>query len=150
MKITLLFLILFLVDVCIIRAIKEPANFTRVKERYQTLREHISNSDDVEPHFKPLKNQVILTGFFNSIDDSLGYNVNKGNEIGLCLDGTPNEIFHVLIHELAHTVSSNYAHDEEFWENVRKLTLICKRLDVYSHISTKTEFCGSHIKDSKS
>jgi hypothetical protein len=143
----LLYIILLLVNIYIIYSIKEPSNFTAVKEKYSRLRKYISNSDDIEPKFKPLKNQVILTGFLKNRNDELGYNINKGGEIGLCLDGTPNEIFHVLIHELAHTVSSKYAHDEEFWENEGKIRTMCQQLGLYSPISNKTEFCGSHIRD---
>ena len=45
---------------------------------------------------------------------SVGSNTNKGGEIVVCLDGKPNEIFHVLIHELAHCTVSEYKHSHNF------------------------------------
>lgn len=143
----ILYIILLLVDLYIILSIKEPENFRIVKERYNAFRNYVKNSNDIEPHLKPLKNPVVLTGFLNSNENELGYNVNKGTEIGLCLDGEPNEIFHVLIHELAHTVSSKYAHDDEFWTNFEKIKTLCQNQGLYQAIPHKTEFCGSHIQD---
>ena len=144
---TIFYILLILLNVYIIKNTSEPKNFKDVKERYQVFRKYIANSDDIEPHFKKLKNEIILTGFTNNKNNELGYNVNKGSEIGLCLDGSPNQIFHVLIHELAHSVSSKYAHDDEFWSNVEKLSTICEERGIYQPINGKTKFCGSHIQD---
>lgn len=141
-----LYIILLLIDLYIIMNLKEPSTFTNVKEKYSAFRKYIENSDDIEPHFKPLKNQILLTGFLKSKDE-LGYNINKGSEIGLCLDGSSNEVFHVLIHELAHTVSSKYAHDDEFWTNVDKIKQMCTKQGLYYPINNKTRFCGGHIQD---
>jgi len=130
----------------ILSNMKEPKNFTEVKRRYKVLQDYFATHGDTQ--FKSLKNPIILTGFLrNKGNNELGYNINKGTEIGLCLDGSPNEIMHVLIHELAHTVSSKYAHDDEFWKNVRKIENICQERGLYIPINNKTEFCGSHIQD---
>lgn len=146
MKIIFLYIILFIFVLYIIKNTKDPKNFTEVKRRYKILRDYYANSGDAQ--FNSLKNPIILTGFSkNKGNNELGYNINKGTEIGLCLDGSPNEIMHVLIHELAHTVSSKYAHDDEFWNNVHKIENICQEKGLYIPIDNKTEFCGSHIKD---
>lgn len=130
----------------ILSNMKEPKNFTEVKRRYKVLQDYFATHGDTQ--FKSLKNPIILTGFLrNKGNNELGYNINKGTEIGLCLDGSPNEIMHVLIHELAHTVSSKYAHDDEFWKNVHKIENICQERGLYIPINNKTEFCGSHIQD---
>ena len=146
MKIIFLYIVLSLLVLYIISTKKEPENFTEVKKRYKNLREYYRTNGDEQ--FKKLKNPIILTGFLkNKGNNELGYNINKGTEIGLCLDGSPNEIMHVLIHELAHTVSSKYAHDDEFWNNVHKIENDCQKLGLYIPINNKTEFCGSHIQD---
>jgi hypothetical protein len=77
----------------------------------------------------------------------VGYNTNKGQEIAICLDGTPNEIFHVLIHELAHCTVDEYSHSEEFWANYVELRDICIQLGIYQKIPERTKFCGEHIQD---
>ena len=146
MKIIFLYIILLICVLYIIKNTKDPENFTEVKRRYKFLRDYYDKHGDAQ--FKTLKNPIILTGFLKQKNgNELGYNINKGTEIGLCLDGSPNEIMHVLIHELAHTVSSKYAHDDEFWNNVHKIENICQENGLYIPIKNKTEFCGSHIKD---
>ena len=146
MKIIFLYIVLILVVIHILKNKKDPENFTEVKRRYKILQDYFAKNG--EGNLKSLRNPIILTGFLrNKGDNELGYNINKGTEIGLCLDGSPNEIMHVLIHELAHTVSSKYAHDDEFWNNVHKIENICQSHGLYIPINNKTEFCGSHIQD---
>jgi len=79
--------------------------------------------------------------------DSVGFNVNKGSEITICLDGSTNEIFHVLIHELAHSTVEEYSHSEQFWVNYNELMEICIQIGIYQKITEKTEFCGQHVQD---
>jgi hypothetical protein len=50
-----------------------------------------------------------------------GYSENKGEAIALCLKDDDyrdkmEELYFVMIHELAHIASENYGHDAEFWE----------------------------------
>ena len=60
----------------------------------------------------------------------VGWNVYKGYEIGLCIDGTPNQIFHVLLHELAHCTVPEYEHSPQFWQNFRELRDIAVELKI--------------------
>lgn len=78
---------------------------------------------------------------------SVGYNTNKGGEIAVCLDGSPNEIFHVLLHELAHCTVSEYSHSNEFWNNYVELRDQCIALGIYEKIPAQTSFCGQHVSD---
>lgn len=145
--ITLLLLLLTLY--VIIFQTKEPEQLKTVKEKYQELRQYIKNNkESVDKKFHSLENEILITGFTNDKlfpNDSIGYNVNKGYEIGLCIDGKANEMFHVLIHELAHSVTSAYSHDTEFWANYKKLRTICETAGVYTQIQEKTQFCGKKI-----
>ena len=81
------------------------------------------------------------------MNGGVGYNTNKGGDIAVCLDGEPNEIFHVLIHELAHCTVDEYEHSQEFWNNYIELRDICINLGIYEKIPNKTPFCGEHIQD---
>jgi hypothetical protein len=81
------------------------------------------------------------------MSESVGTNTNKGGEIALCLDGEPNVIFHVLIHELAHCTVEEYSHSPEFWKNYEELRDMCVNMGIYERVMEKTEFCGQHVQD---
>jgi hypothetical protein len=138
------FILLLFINLWILSQTREPQELTEVKEKYRVLREHIAST----PHskYQMLVRGVPLTGF-HSMSDTVGYNTNKGQEIALCLDGRPNEIFHVLIHELAHCTVDEYSHSDQFWNNYIELRDICVELGIYEKISERTKFCGQHIQD---
>jgi hypothetical protein len=125
---------------------REPENFTRVKERYAILREYIQNNP-VPEKFKILQNQILLIGYIKKKHE-LGYNTNKGYEIGLCLDGTVNQIFHVLLHELAHSTVAEYEHSTQFWKNFKELRELATSIGIYEPVSSSEKFCGKYISDS--
>jgi hypothetical protein len=135
-----LFIFMILLNVYSLCNIHEPPNLKTVKEMYKTLRENLPEK------FKVLERPSIVTGFYPK-DAEIGYNVNKGYEIGLCLSGTPNQMFHVLIHELAHSTVKEYEHSEEFWKNYNELREHCVKLGLYQEINEPTPFCGKYIVD---
>ena len=134
-------IILFVVNLYILMTTKDPEKLRVVKEKYQILRENLEGTE-----FEKLSKCILITGH-HRLNGTVGYNVNKGYEIGLCLDGKPNEIFHVLIHELAHCTVDEYNHTEQYWENYKKLRDMCIRLNIYEQIPNETPFCGMHIQD---
>lgn len=139
----LLFLVILVFAVWAIFTTRESEVLKMVKKRYEILRMHLP------PGMKKLKKPIVITGFSKKYGE-LGYNVNKGKEIGLCIDPGPdaiNKAFHILIHELAHAVSDNYAHDEEFWKNFKILKDKCIELDIYKPIPSKENYCGKFVKD---
>ena len=135
-----LLILLVILNFISIATLKEPDNLRKVKELYTVL------LDNIPEKFPYLKNRSIVTGFHGS-GNEVGYNVNKGYEIGICVDGTPNQMFHVLLHELAHTTVKSYEHTEEFWKNLKHLKEHCSRLGIYEEIPTHTGFCGKYIRD---
>ena len=137
-------LILLVINVYILTITREPQNLVEVREKYKILREHITEIE--HPKFHMLKRSVPITGI-KTMNGTVGYNTNKGAEIVLCLDGTSNEIFHVLIHELAHCTVKEYSHSEQYWENYIELLDICVNIGIYEKIPDKTKFCGQHIQD---
>ena len=140
----ILFLILVLVNAYILHNTTEPREFTEVKEKYKTLRDHLRETNNEK--FHTLVRPIPITGR-KVMTDSVGFNVNKGSEITICLDGSTNEIFHVLMHELAHSTVEEYSHSEQFWANYNELMEICIQIGIYQKITEKTEFCGQHVQD---
>ena len=137
-------IVLILINLWILTHTREPQELLDVKEKYRILREHIVDTNNQKFHM--LSRCVPITGMLR-MEDTVGYNTNKGQNIVLCLNGQPNEIFHVLIHELAHCTVDEYSHSDEFWSNYIELRDICVDLGIYEKIPEKTKFCGQHIQD---
>ena len=138
------FILLLFINLWILSQTREPQELTKVKEKYRILREHIVSTNNSK--YQMLVRGVPLTGF-HSMSDTVGYNTNKGQEIALCIDGSSNEIFHVLIHELAHCTVDEYSHSDQFWNNYIELRDMCVELGIYEKIPERTKFCGQHIQD---
>lgn len=138
-------IILLMINIYILMNTKEPKNLSIVKEKYRILRQHIQENGDED--LKVLVTEIPLTAHQDAYFNTLGYNTNKGYEIGLCIDGSPNQIFHVLLHELAHSTVSEYDHSENFWDKTRRLKDISHKLGIYEPIPDKTRFCSSYIQD---
>jgi hypothetical protein len=141
----ILIILLIILDVYLVYSTRDPPNLREVKRRYRILRHYIKTHHiKVHEKFWILENPVLLAGRDSG---DLGYNSNKGYEIGLCLDGTPNDIFHVLLHELSHSTVEEYSHSEQFWKNFAELKDICMSLGIYERIPVRKEFCGQFIQD---
>lgn len=138
------FVLLILLNVWILQQTREPQKLVEVKERYRILREHLNDTN--HERFHMLVRCIPITGFLR-MNGSVGYNTNKGGEIAVCLDGETNEIFHVLIHELAHCTVPEYSHSQNYWNNYIELRDICVHLGIYEKIPNKTAFCGEHVQD---
>lgn len=145
--ILILILILVMINFIIFSKVKENTNLTIVKEKYYTLIDEIKKGN-LPKKFNVLKNPFHITGY-NRLSGYIGYNTNKGADIGLCLDGNPNDIFHVLLHELAHSTVDEYNHSEEFWNNFSELKDYCEKIGIYERITNKKKFCNKHIQDIK-
>jgi hypothetical protein len=140
----ILTILLLIINVIILMNIQEPERLSEVREKYRTLREHLKETNNQE--FKMLCKEIPITAH-RRMNGSIGYNVSKGSDIGLCIDGEPNEIFHVLIHELTHCTIDEYSHSKEFWKKFDELRTICVSLGIYREIPQRTEFCGKHVQD---
>lgn len=136
--------ILFLVCVYIVTQTREPQELIEVKEKYHILRNHLKQSGNET--FRVLHKPVTITAL-RRMNGSVGYNTNKGADITICLDGTVNEIFHVLMHELTHSTVDEYEHSPQFWKNYMDLRAIAIKIGIYQRIENKTAFCGEHIQD---
>ena len=146
MLLSLIFMIiLFGVVLFILMNIRDPPVFTEVKQKYAALRQYIA-TNDVPEKFKVLTRQIVLIGYIKKKNE-IGYNTNKGYEIGLCLDGNSNQVFHVLLHELAHSTVKEYSHNDNFWKNFKELRKLSASIGLYTPIPTSQSFCGKYIRD---
>lgn len=123
---------------------RQNEKLKEVNERYKKLRQHLEETNNEKFHM--LTRHIPITGKL-WMSNTVGTNTNKGGEIVICLDGEVNEIFHVLIHELAHCTVKEYDHSAEFWKNYEELRDICVSIGVYDRVLDKTEFCGQHVQD---
>ena len=140
----ILAILLLIINVLLFINTREPQELSEVREKYRTLREHLKDTNNQK--FKMLCKEIPITAH-QYTNGYIGYNVSKGMGIGICIDGEPNEIFHVLLHELAHCTVDEYSHSKEFWKNFSELKTICVSLGIYQEIPQKTEFCGKHVQD---
>ena len=136
--------LLIVINLLILKMTQEPQVLVEVKQRYKELRDHLNETKNEK--YAMLKTPVPLTGM-RRMKESVGYNTNKGGEIVVCLDGNANDVFHVLIHELAHCTVKEYSHSDKFWKNYIELRDMCVELGIYEQIQDRKEICGQHIQD---
>jgi predicted metal-dependent hydrolase len=112
-----------------------------VRRRYKIL------MDNIPDKYAVLRRPVIIVGHHRDKGIDLGVNVNKGYEIHLCLgNNDPNMVFHVLLHELAHSTVPELDHSPQFWKNMEDLVNLAVSLGIYTRL-TKSAFCGNTITD---
>jgi len=132
---------LLILCILALRSIRDPPVMAEVRRRYNILR------DNIPQKYAVLRRPVIIIGHHRDKNMDLGVNVNKGYEIHLCLgNNDPNMVFHVLIHELAHSTVPELDHSPQFWKNMEELVQLAESLGIYTRL-TKTVFCGGTITD---
>lgn len=137
-----LLIIMLIVLVYILATNTEDPLFTEIKRRYDFLLKNLPEEFEVLR-----KNRAIITAN-TTTKSEIAFNVNKGYEIYICLDGKKiNAAMYVLLHELAHITVKEYDHSEQFWSNFKKLRECAAKIGVYSP-EPEMEYCGQIIKDS--
>tara|TARA_B110000977_G_C11069873_1_gene489201 strand:- start:1157 stop:1729 length:573 start_codon:yes stop_codon:yes gene_type:complete len=119
---------------------------------------YIQNSSKYKNHYgmkRLLANRYVkLEELAHEYRNEAAYSVNKGERIGICLRNkkgsveNENNMMFVLLHELSHIMTKNYAHDEEFWKNFALLLRAATECNVYTYINYEknpTTYCGHHI-----
>ena len=105
------------------------------------------------------KSMDFKTKLTENIPGSLyvAYTVNKGDELNICLRNKDesfidiNTIMFVVIHELAHIITPETGHTENFWKNMRKLLDKAIELGLYYDVDYSlepTNYCGMDINSS--
>jgi hypothetical protein len=142
----LIYVTMWLVLLSFLGITKEPNSLKNLRERYEKLREGFSELP-ANHKFRKLEEPILLIGYHGMQGGLLGFNTNKGSEIGLCVDGCPNELMHVLLHELAHATVREYDHSPQFWKNLDELKTFAESKNLYKTIEDPKGFCGSRIHD---
>jgi len=127
--------------VCLYSSTQQPVAFKEAIKRYEFLLDHLRSTGE----FPILQKRYLITGLLSK--GQVGYNVNKGYEIFICIDGSDiNSILHVILHEIAHVTVKEYQHSGHFWDNLHKLKAVAGRLGIYKGVSRR-KYCGHHISD---
>lgn len=133
----------------LVATVDEPQLLKDIKWRYSVLQKHLKDTPNIDPRFEVLRrHQPIITGISSDRMNkgTIGYNVNKGYEIYICLDGGNVEpAMHVLIHELAHMTVPEYDHSEAYWKSFRDLRQLCITLGILTPPNEPQQYCGGKI-----
>ena len=92
-------------------------------------------------------------------EDSTSYSENKGEKIVVCLrektHGYPlideNTIMFVILHEMAHLMTTTVGHTPEFWTNFRRILNDASGIGIYHPVNyskSPVNYCGMTITDS--
>ena len=73
-------LLLLVINVWIFITTRQPQKLKEIKEKYKILREHIKTVEDEK--FNKIKKEIPLVAF-KRVGGPVGYNTNKGQEIGI-------------------------------------------------------------------
>ena len=120
----------------------------------------INHCKDInQDNFKRLKQNYNPDTLFELVDKSkyTAYNVNKGEEIAICIRDKNNKIIDdmnscmfIIIHELAHLMTVTEQHTPEFWDNMRQLLEKGNECGVYKPIDYSKYpeyYCNQLIKE---
>ena len=140
--------------IVIVATNRPPDLLVKVRDRYERLMQTLHDDPKLDPRWEPVKKPVILTGMcgWDKSKGAIAYNVNKGYEIYLCLEGGEtsdetriNTAMHVLIHELSHSTVREYEHSDAFWRNFKDFRKYCAQRGLYTP-GDVGPFCGENIK----
>ena len=96
----------------------------------------------------------------NDLDvSSTSYSENKGDKIVICMrDKTPpyrlvdeNTVTYVILHEMAHLMTTSIGHTPEFWANFRRILMDASAAGIYTPVNyarAPVAYCGMEITDS--
>lgn len=124
---------------------QEKANqLARIKEKVNILIKSLSKNDERRKLLEeaPLKLQE------RKDTKDVGYTINKGESIGLCLEDNENALFFVTLHELAHIITKDYGHPPEFWKNFEFLVKHAVEQGLYNYKNYDTNpvnYCNYEI-----
>jgi predicted metal-dependent hydrolase len=105
---------------------------------------------------KTYKSKSLKENFPNKIGTDVSYNVNKGEDISLCLRNYDdpdkfhdiNDITFVALHELAHSCNESYGHDTKFWKIFRIILENAVEIGIYQNNNYKKDnvnYCSMNI-----
>ena len=140
---------------------QDSANYmAKIKKNIRILIEHlkVNYSDDkrVIRLIKKYNSDNISESMKSSIYTS--YSINKGEKIVICIKDKDtkesfinlNTIMFVVIHELAHIITTSIGHNDDFWNNMKFLLEQAIKVGIYTKQDYKMapeKYCGIMITD---
>jgi len=126
----------------------------KIEKLIKHLRKNFSNNEKVMRLVNSYRGNIQEIDFHN--EGQVGYNVNKGEVIGLCMykDGQYldlNTIMFVLLHELSHSMTIKYSHNSNFWKNFEFILQEGINIGIYTYEDFFAEpkmHCGMKISHS--
>lgn len=105
---------------------------------------------------KTYKSNSLRENFPNIIGKDVSYNVNKGEDISLCLRNYEdpnqfhdiNDISFVALHEIAHSCNQSYGHDKSFWKIFRIILENAIEIGIYKNNDYEKDninYCSMNI-----
>ena len=133
-----------------------------LKNNIQTIVNYLQQHQNDYPDYPIVnlisrtKNIIIQERPANETDYT-SYTVNKGEKIVFCIRSSyldtihdNNILMYVMIHELAHILSNNVGHGEEFVKNFKFLLNIAVKLNLYkieNYEKNPMEYCNMTINE---
>lgn len=125
--------------------VKNANKLASIKEKINILIKSLSKDSE---NRKLLEEAPLILQERNN-DKEIGYTINKGQSIGLCLRDNDNALFFIVLHELAHVITKEYGHTKEFWKNFEELIKKSIDLGIYNYKdynSNPINYCDYEIK----
>jgi len=134
-----------------------------IREKLDKLIDTYKNDPSAmgDPRIKILVSRYNPENFTeNDLDaSSTSYSENKGEKIVVCIrDKAPpykfvddNTVMFVLLHELAHLMSTTVGHTPEFWANFKRILHDAVQCGIYTSVNyskNPVAYCGMQITDS--
>lgn len=137
---------------------QEAANLiAEIRQRLITLVKHVikifPEDDKIVELLKVNFNPDVIKEGSESTGGTTSYNINKGEQIILCLRNKDklmdiNTMMYVAIHELAHLANETIGHDQSFWNTFQILLNEAMNVGVYKYHDFNKEpieYCSMKI-----
>jgi hypothetical protein len=135
---------------------------SRIRGNLEKLIEHYKSdpASMADPRVKVMIDRFNPSNMVeNDLDaDSTSYSENKGEKIVVCLRDKSdkslvdeNTIMFVILHEMAHLMTTTVGHTPEFWANFRRLLQDGIQVGIYRNVNysrSPTTYCGMEISSS--
>ena len=138
------------------RMAKIRANLEKLVEHYKS-----DPSAMADPRVKIMVDRFNPANMVeNDVDaDTTSYSENKGEVIVVCLRdkrhpypfADENTVMFVLLHEMAHLMTTTIGHTPEFWTNFKRILQDAIQCGIYTQVNYSrqpTPYCGMTITDS--
>lgn len=132
----------------------QQERLARLRERMERFVEYLVHLDD--PMTRRLLERVRTKNVQiqgSTRRDFAAFTENKGDRIAVCLSDTrrastyDNDLFYVLLHELAHLSTVTYGHNQEFWDHFAVLQRHAQDAGLLAPVSKNAQICGHDLMD---